>query len=533
LPLTIRSCLYPFIGRRIHGWMGNVVDVVAVCGTMFGVATSLGLGVGQINAGLDYLGVLPIGIGNQMFLIAGITGVATVSVVLGLNVGIKRLSEFAIIAAGVLLLLVFIAGPTEFVIASFVQNIGDYAQNLFRLSFNTDAFKAAATEDGLAWQKGWTMFYWGWWISWSPFVGMFLARISRGRTIREFVAAVLFIPTAVTFFWLTVFGETALHRELFGAGGMVEALGAPNGYYTTLFEMLHGLPLATVSSWLAVLAIFAFFVTSSDSGSLVIDIITSGGNEDPPVGQRIFWAVTEGVVAAVLLFIGTTAVASGGDASAGLRALQTAAITTALPFCAIIVLVCFGLMRSFRSEHRALSETAHRTEDEVIPSLAPASETVGGKASDTEPHEVWRDRLADLTVAAERPNKERSSLDDAWESIERFLGETAEPALREIQKELEARGRKVEIEREKHSRILRSHRGGKERFEFRIEGHAFKPLSFAPVTDGARSLRGKRKTAAAEAVIRTGHGRLYPLRNWSREGLIDSFLREYSRWVNW
>lgn len=333
LPLTVRSIFYPLLGERIHGWMGNVIDILAVVATMFGVATSLGFGAGQVNAGLHFLVPgLPESGPVKIVLIAAITALATLSVVLGLDKGIRRLSEINLVIGLVLLIFVLAVGPTLFLVNSLVQNTGSYISNLVSLSFWTQAY--APSETG--WQEGWTIFYWGWWISWSPFVGMFIARISRGRTIREFLMGVLFVPTALTFAWLTVFGNSALHAELFGPGGLLRVV--EDNVPLALFAMLSHFPFGAVASGLAIVVVITFFVTSSDSGSLVIDIITAGGNTNPPVIQKIFWATLEGVVAATLLV--------GG----GLKALQTASIATGLPFTLVLIFACYSLFRGLKNE---------------------------------------------------------------------------------------------------------------------------------------------------------------------------------------
>jgi choline/glycine/proline betaine transport protein len=345
LPLTIRSAFYPLLGDRINGGIGNLIDILAVVATMFGVATSLGLGVQQIHSGLNFLFDVPrslepwfLGLNQtqaiQILLITIITSIATLSVVLGLDKGIRRLSEFNISMAGLLLLFVLLLGPTWFILDSLVQNIGGYLQQLPRLAFWTESYKGVA--QGTHWQDGWTTFYWGWWIAWSPFVGMFIARISRGRTVREFMISVLLAPTLVTFIWLSVFGGTALHGEL--GGDKTISTAVQSDLTTSLFVLLAQFPFSALTSFLAILVVVTFFVTSSDSGSLVIDIITSGGDPDPPVPQRIFWAVMEGLVAAVLLVMG------------GLQALQTASITTGLPFTIVLLIMCYSLMKGLRED---------------------------------------------------------------------------------------------------------------------------------------------------------------------------------------
>lgn len=341
-PFSIRAVFQPVLGDRIHGGWGHAVDIMATVATLFGVATSLGLGVSQINAGLQHLFAIPENTAVQIVLIVIITFIATLSVVAGLDKGIKRLSEINMIAALVLLMFVLLAGPSIFILNGFVENLGQYLDDFFYLSFWNETYT------GGSWQNGWTVFYWGWWIAWSPFVGMFIARISRGRTIREFIAGVLLVPTLLTFFWLSVFGDSALYMELFGAGNMAQAVN--NNLARSLFFFFDQLQpgsgsampsvLITAVSLLATLVVITFFVTSSDSGSLVIDMITAGGQTNPPVAQRIFWASTEGVVAAALLI--------GG----GLTALQTAAIITGLPFAVILVFMIFSLYRALNSDHQ-------------------------------------------------------------------------------------------------------------------------------------------------------------------------------------
>ena len=323
-PLSIRSIFYPVLGERIHGAWGNVIDILATVATLFGVATSLGFGVKQINAGLSHLFGLEQNTTVQMLLIAGITTIATISVVKGLDAGIRKLSELNIWLAVTLMVFVFIAGPTLFILNGFLENLGAYFQSFAQISTWNETY------ENTSWQNGWTVFYWAWWVAWSPFVGMFIARVSRGRTIREFLMGVLAVPTLVTFIWLTVFGNSALYLELFG-GGFAE--GVTKNVPLSLFLLLEKLPLSSVASILGVFVIISFFVTSSDSGSMVIDIITAGGNPDPPIPQRLFWAILEGVVAAVLLVSG------------GLAALQSAVVATGLPFAAVLLLLCYSLKK--------------------------------------------------------------------------------------------------------------------------------------------------------------------------------------------
>ncbi|MFP3959353.1 MAG: BCCT family transporter [Spirochaetaceae bacterium] len=325
LPLSIRSVFYPVLGERIHGFAGNVIDILATVATLFGVATSLGLGVQQVNAGLNHLFGIEQNTTIQVLLIAGITGLATWSVLAGLSAGIRRLSEINLVLAAVLCLFVLVVGPTLFIFNAFGENLGHYIQYLPELATWNETY------EGSNWQHSWTVFYWGWWIAWSPFVGMFIARVSYGRTIREFILGVLFVPSLITFFWLTIFGNSAIFVEMVGAGGIARAV--QDNIPVALFVLLQNFPLQEVTSLLTVTVIILFFVTSSDSASMVIDIITAGGNPDPPPLQRLFWALLEGAAAAALLV--------GG----GLVALQTAAISTGLPFALVLIFMSYSLRK--------------------------------------------------------------------------------------------------------------------------------------------------------------------------------------------
>lgn len=330
-PLSVRWLLEPLIGRRrVEGPIGHVVDVVAVVGTLFGVATSLGFGITQIAAGLQYQGWITVNNWWIVAMIAAITVIATASVVSGVSKGLKWLSNINMALAGTLAAFVLLLGPTLFLLQAWVQNLGIYIQSLPQLALRTGPFT-----DG-EWLGSWTIFYWGWWISWAPFVGMFIARISRGRTIREFVAAVLLVPTVIGSLWFTIFGESAILRQRDEANMLVDGSVDAN---TSLFRLLDGMPLGIITSLIAVAVIVFFFITSSDSGSLVIDILSSGGDLDPPKLSRVYWATLEGVAAAVLLLVG---------GAGSLTALQTASIATALPFSLVMVAACVAMFRAFR-----------------------------------------------------------------------------------------------------------------------------------------------------------------------------------------
>ena len=344
LPLTLRSVFYPLLGDRIHGPIGNIIDVVAVVATLFGLATSLGFGVQQVSAGLAHLFDTPDTVSMQVFLIAAITGAATVSVVLGLDKGVRVLSELNMRMGLIFLIAMLILGPTVFLMDSFIQNTGAYLQELISIGAWTESYA------GTTWQHDWSVFYWAWWISWSPFVGMFIARVSKGRTVREFFLGVLLVPSLLTFLWMSVFGGSALFLELNGIGDIATAVN--ENIATALFVLLEEYPWSFVTSIIGILLVTSFFVTSSDSGSLVIDSITSGGKLDAPVGQRIFWALSEGAVAATLLL--------GG----GLKALQTAAISTGLPFTLLLFVMCYSLYKGLSREFEDMQQQKQLKERE-------------------------------------------------------------------------------------------------------------------------------------------------------------------------
>ena len=356
LPLTVRSAFYPILGDRIYGWPGNAIDILAVASTLFGLATSLGFGVQQVNAGLNFLFGLPVSTAVQVGLIFIITGLATASVVSGLDAGVRRLSELNMILAAVFMSFVLIVGPTLFILGSFVETLGYYAASLPTMSFWTETF------EGTAWQNSWTVFYWGWWISWAPFVGIFIARISKGRTVREFVLGVLLVPSLLTFFWMSVFGGTALSMELGALQGTISG-AVSEDVATALFVMLQQLPLTGITSLVGIVLAVVFFVTSSDSGSLVVDSIASGGKLESPVTQRVFWAATEGIIAAVLLL--------GG----GLQALQTAAVASGLPFAIILLVMCYSLYRGLNQELAFIE--GQRLQSRAGLAVDPAAEPVG------------------------------------------------------------------------------------------------------------------------------------------------------------
>jgi choline/glycine/proline betaine transport protein len=302
--------------------------------TLFGLATSLGLGVKQVSSGLNYLFGLPTSTEFAVILIAVITFFAVLSIATGLDKGVKNLSMANMYTAGLFMVFLLVVGPTVYILKAFTQNIGFYIQNLPQLSFWVETFYGA---EGSNWQNPWTIFYWGWWISWSPFVGMFIARISKGRTVREFILGVMIFPTILSFLWMSSFGGSALWLQITGAADIASAV--TKDVSTALFIMLESFPLTKFTSFIGVILVTIFFITSSDSGSLVVDHLTSGGKLDSPVPQRIFWGVMEGVCAGALLM--------GG----GLAALQSASIATGLPFTIVLLIMCYSLYRGLQEEY--------------------------------------------------------------------------------------------------------------------------------------------------------------------------------------
>ncbi|WP_372674727.1 BCCT family transporter [Aquicoccus sp.] len=335
LPLTIRSAFYPIFGERVWGWTGHVIDTLAVFATLFGLATSLGLGARQANAGLEYVYGIPLGVTTQVILICGITAVALVSVLRGLDGGVKVLSEINMSIAFVLLFFVLFTAGAVGILTEFVKGLGAYAQELLPLS------NPHGRED-TGYLHGWTAFYWAWWISWSPFVGMFIARVSRGRTVREFLTCVLIIPSIVCIFWMAVFGGAAINDMIDNpeTSGVIANVITEYNDSVALFAMLESLPLTAITSTIGIVLVIVFFVTSSDSGSLVIDTITAGGKIDAPVSQRVFWCTFEGLVAIALLI--------GG----GLTSLQAMVISTGLPFTIILLAICVAIIMGLRAEKR-------------------------------------------------------------------------------------------------------------------------------------------------------------------------------------
>lgn len=485
LPLRIRSCLYPLIGERIHGPLGHAVDTFAVLGTIFGLATSLGLGVIQINSGLNYLLKIDVTLMTQIILIIVISLIATASVVTGLDKGVRRLSELNMILAAVLMLFVLATGPTVYLLQTLVQNTGMYISRVFEMTFNLYAYQSSNND----WIGGWTLFYWGWWIAWSPFVGMFIARISRGRTVREFVVSVLFVPLGFTFMWMTFYGNTALHMIMVGGmESLVQAVSADSS--VALFKFLEQLPLPALTSTLATLLVVFFFVTSSDSGSLVIDMLTSEGEEMSPVWQRIFWALLSGVIAIALLIAG------------GLKSLQAATIASALPFTIIMWLMCWGMLRAMRLE--ITKRTAARQAR-----IAPAGTGDG----------EWRARLRALTHQPLR------------HEVLAYMGSVVQPALEEVAAELRKQGLEVEVRHEPGERVwLQVGHGEEMDFFYSVHPVVYQPASFM-LEDPRRKVSEDDQFFRAEVFLLEG-GQGYDVMGWSKHGLIHDVLDQYQRHIH-
>ncbi|MGK2741391.1 choline BCCT transporter BetT [Tepidicaulis sp. LMO-SS28] len=478
LPLTIRSSLYPIIGNRIYGPIGHMVDIFAVLGTMFGVATSLGFGVTQVNSGLSYLFGVEEAVPVQLILIGIITLIATGSVVAGLDGGIRRISELNLGLALVLVVFTLVVGPTLFLFDVYFQNIGTYLTEVVQKTFNLYAYQKTD------WIGGWTLFYWAWWISWSPFVGMFIARVSRGRTIRQFVVGVLVVPVGLTFAWMTVFGNTAILLDMgVAAGGISQAVTENTS--TALFKFFEYLPLTSITSVVATILVVTFFVTSSDSGSLVIDMLTSGGEDDAPVWQRIFWAISEGFVAGGLLLAG------------GLGALQTASLAAALPFSVIMLFICYGLYKSVSLEATKRESMGH-------------SSTAGVQGVNI----PWKQRLR---AVVHHPSKEEA---------QRFLKETVRPALEQAAQEFAKNGFETNVdELEGETCFIEVLHGDERDFYYSVRLHEYEVPSFVVEQRHTRS-RPQRHYFRAEIFLPEG-SQGYDVMGYTQDQIIADVLSQY------
>jgi len=478
----LRSALHPLIGDRIYGPIGHAVDIFAILGTVFGVATSLGLGVAQINAGLAHSFGLTDSINVQVFIIVFVTGLALISVLSGLDKGIKRLSEINLSLAVVMAILVLILGPTLFLIQSLVENTGAYLAEIVSKTFNLYTYKPTD------WLGGWTIFYWGWWISWSPFVGIFIARISRGRTIREFCLGVTLVPTAVTLFWLTVFGNSAIDLIMNqGQQALADAVNANTA--VALFEFYNYLPFSTLLSLLGVLMVVIFFVTSADSGALVVNMLAAGGNDNTPAWQRVYWTCTMGIVAIILLMAG------------GLGALQSAAIATALPFSVILIFSIYGLTRALHVENIKRSS--------LLDSMNTTPITANGNTETG-----WKDRLKNLSHVHESSH------------VEDFIQETAVGSLRVLSEEFRQQG--LEVQFSHSDDLLQLTVGASDENEFvycirsrRLDSAAFPHNESDGNAEDSEHFR-------AEVFLKEG-GKDYDVMGYNRDQLINDVLDQYEK----
>ena len=485
LPLSMRSALYPIIGERIYGPIGHVVDVFAILGTLFGIATTLGLSVTQINAGINYLWPsIPISINVQIIAIAIITGLAICSVVAGLDKGVKNLSLLNMILAIGLMLFVFVVGPTIFILETFLQNTGSYLNNIIERTFNLQAYSRSD------WIGNWTLFIFGWTIAWSPFVGLFIAKISRGRTIRQFVFGVMFVPTIFTFLWFSVFGDTALHMIMVeGYTSLISDVQADNAI--ALFKLFELLPMTSIASFLAVVLIITFFVTSSDSGSLVIDSLAAGGALHTPVWQRVFWASIEGVVASALLLAG------------GLSALQTMTIASALPFAIIMMIAALGMWRALVIEgHHETSLQSHMQGSRLASNAGPG---------------LWKKRLAGMVSFPSR------------EEVDDFMNTTVLKAMRRVQRELSGQEWAAEVHTdEAHSRLyLEVIKDDQVDFIYEIRAVGYAMPAFA-LTEGPEA---DEQYYRAEVFLRRG-GQHYDVYGYDQADIISDILDQFEKYLH-
>lgn len=484
LPLTLRSALYPIIGDRIYGPIGHAVDIFAVIGTVLGVATSLGYGVLQVNAGLNHLFGLPITPTVQVVLIVVITALATISVVSGLDKGIRILSELNLGLAVLLLVLVGALGPTVLLLKSFVENTGGYLTEIVGKTFNLYAYEPKSS----SWLGGWTLLYWGWWLSWSPFVGMFIARVSRGRTIREFVTGVLFVPAGFTLLWMTVFGNSAIWMIIYENAHDL-ATTVQNDQALALFTFLEHFPFSSVLSFIAMAMVVVFFVTSADSGAMVVDTLASGGTDKTPVWQRIFWAALMGVVAITLLLAG------------GLSALQTVTIASALPFAIVLLISIYGLFKALRID-------AYKRASQQRTTIAPTA------ARNPIP---WQRRLRNIAYFPKRSQ------------VRRFMSEVIQPAMVMVESELVKQNTPSHIDDTAPDRIrFEVDMSNELNFVYEVRLRPYLQPAFALAGLGDEERDEEHKYYRAEVHLKEG-GQDYDVMSWTQEQIIHDILDQYEK----
>ena len=482
LPLTLRSALYPLIGERIYGPIGHAVDIFAIIGTVLGVATSLGFGVAQINTGLNALFGVPVSIPIQIALIIGTTFLATLSVVSGLDKGVRRLSELNLGLAVLLMVMVIVLGPTVLIFQTFVQNTGGYLSEIVSRTLNLYAYQPSD------WIGGWTLFYWGWWLAWSPFVGLFIARISRGRTIREFVTGVLLVPSGFTLLWMTVFGNTAIHMILDqGLTDLAQAVDTDTSL--ALFAFLEHFPFASVISTLAIVMVVVFFVTSADSGAMVVDMLASNGQGNTPVRQRIFWASSMGLVAIALLL------------ADGLKALQAATIASALPFTLALLFSMRGLLKALK-----LDATKRGLRHQALAISPTASRNAGN----------WQRRLRTLAMFPRRSH------------VQRFIADVGRPACESVAEEWRRQGYECSVDEGEEGSVILKVGPTDDPFLYEIRPHAYAMPSFV-MSDTPNE---ERKYFRAEVHLREG-GQDHDVMGWSKDEVIGDILDHFERHMHY
>lgn len=480
LPLTMRSALYPIIGERIYGPIGHTVDVFSVIGTIFGIATSLGYGVLQMNTGLNYLFGVPVDVISQALLIAAVTALAAVSVATGLDKGIRRLSELNMSLAVLLTLLVLVLGPTVFLLQALIQNTGAYISDIVRVTFNLFAYEKTD------WIGGWTIFYWAWWLAWAPFVGLFIARVSRGRSIRQFVTGVLFVPVGFSMMWFTFFGNSAIDMILNHSKDSIgEAVS--NDVAIALFVFLDQFPFGEVLSFIAIVMVVIFFVTSADSGALVVNMLCSNGRDDTPLWQRMYWVVGVGLIAVILLLVG------------GLGALQTMTIASAMPFSIILLLATYGLIKALRVD------MAKR--DSLLVNVSPVTDNHDSS---------WKERLHNIV---DYPSKS---------AVSRYIENTARPACQVVAEELRAQDLVVDVENELDRVRLVVRHGEEVDFIYEIRSRAHLRPEFSQIDQPSDQIDESAHYYRAEIHLREG-GQDYDVMGWSKAAIINDIVDNYHK----
>lgn len=484
LPLTVRSGFYPLLKNRISGFWGNAIDVIALCSTIFGLSTTLGFGVMQVNAGFNSLGLID---SNEFSVLAIIVIVAitlaVLSAISGVGKGVKILSEINLTLAGLLLIFVIVSGPTLLLFSSLTESIGYYFSSLLEISFRTFAYEP----ENQGWLSGWTVFYWAWWASWAPFVGLFIAKISKGRTIREFILGVLFVPTLFNILWMTSFGGSAIWLDQQTAGALAEVSGNTEQLLFTFFEQL---PFGTIASAVAVLVISIFFITSADSGILVLNSIASQGEENAPKWQSIFWGALLAALAISLLYSG------------GLSSLQTMTLIIALPFTFIMLILCFGLWKGLMIDSQYFNKKFNE-----------GSQYWGGKD--------WKERLEKIINPTNK------------QDVHRFFIQVARPAFLELVDEFESYGLTAKINFTNEQNPKLEFEVIKENLRNFIYGIESTPRELSDLVLGDDNLPNLEANTIYEPITYFLDGREgYDVQYMTKEELIADVLKQYERFIN-